>query len=120
VAGCCIIGHSERIVPIFIDRGAPLWNTILPSNAAVLALDVARSLKGSHGEPPQTTIGPTLRIELPTRRTEVSLHGGLSPGAPRGRKNGSFRSGDWTAEAIEERKWARSLARAFAQKGQGS
>jgi hypothetical protein len=45
------------------------------------------------------------------------LHGGLSPGAPRGAKNGNFRNGDWTAEAIEERKWLRSLVRSFAKTG---
>jgi hypothetical protein len=47
------------------------------------------------------------------------LHGGLSPGAPRGRKNGNFKNGEWTGEAIEERRWARSLVRAFAHKEQG-
>jgi hypothetical protein len=45
------------------------------------------------------------------------LHGGLSPGAPRGAGNGNFRNGDWTAEAIEERKWLRSLVRSFAKTG---
>lgn len=45
------------------------------------------------------------------------LHGGLSPGAPRGKQNGNYTNGDWTAEAIEERKWLRSLVSAFAQKG---
>ena len=53
-------------------------------------------------------------------RKRCRLHGGLSPGAPRGSKNGNFKNGDWTAEAIEERRWLRSLVRAFAQKGQGS
>jgi hypothetical protein len=47
-------------------------------------------------------------------RTRCRLHGGLSPGAPRGSKNGNFRNGDWTAEAIAERKWLRSLVRSFA------
>jgi hypothetical protein len=42
-------------------------------------------------------------------RKRCRLHGGLSPSAPRGPKNGNFRNGDWTAEAIEERKWLRSL-----------
>ena len=42
------------------------------------------------------------------------LHGGLSPGAPRGSKNGNFRHGNWTAEAIEELRWLRSLVKAFA------
>jgi hypothetical protein len=47
-------------------------------------------------------------------RKRCRLHGGLSTGAPRGTKNGNFRSGNWTAEAIEERKWLRSLAKMFA------
>ena len=50
-------------------------------------------------------------------RTRCRLHGGLSPGAPRGAKNGNFRNGDWTAEAIEERKWLRSLVQSFAKTG---
>jgi hypothetical protein len=50
-------------------------------------------------------------------RTRCRLHGGLSPGAPRGPKNGNYRTGDWTAEAIEERKWLRSLVQSFAKRG---
>ena len=48
-------------------------------------------------------------------RKRCRLHGGLSPGAPRGPKNGNFQNGDWTAEAIEERKWLRSLLQSFAK-----
>jgi hypothetical protein len=29
------------------------------------------------------------------------------------RVNGNFKNGDWTAEAIEERKWLRSLVRSL-------
>jgi hypothetical protein len=47
-------------------------------------------------------------------RKRCRLHGGLSPGAPRGVKNGNFKSGDWTSESIAERKWLRSLVRSFA------
>src|SRR5215204_2723933 len=47
-------------------------------------------------------------------RTRCRLHGGLIPGAPRGAQNGNYRNGEWTAEATEERKWLRSLVRAFA------
>jgi hypothetical protein len=50
-------------------------------------------------------------------RKRCRLHGGLSTGAPRGAKNGNFRTGDWTAEAIAERKWLRGLVRAFAGDG---
>ena len=46
-------------------------------------------------------------------RKRCRLHGGLSPGAPRGEKNGNYKSGDWTLDAIEERKWLRSLVRSF-------
>ena len=47
-------------------------------------------------------------------RRRCRLHGGLSPGAPRGEKNGNYKSGHWTADAIEERRWLRSLVRSFA------
>jgi hypothetical protein len=50
-------------------------------------------------------------------RKRCRLHGGLSPGAPRGRKNGNFRNGSWTADAVKERKWLRSLVRLFATTG---
>jgi hypothetical protein len=50
-------------------------------------------------------------------RERCRLHGGLSPGAPRGAKNGNFRSGNWTTDAVEERKWLRSLVKAFTSGG---
>jgi hypothetical protein len=46
-------------------------------------------------------------------RKRCRLHGGLSPGAPRGEKNGNYKTGDWTRDAIEERKWLRSLMQSF-------
>jgi hypothetical protein len=48
-------------------------------------------------------------------RKRCRLHGGLSPGAPRGSQNGNYTDGEWTAEAIEERRWLRSLVRGFAK-----
>ena len=50
-------------------------------------------------------------------RKRCRLHGGLSPGAPRGLKNGNYKTGDWTSEAINERKWLRSLVQSFAKSG---
>ena len=50
-------------------------------------------------------------------RKRCRLHGGFSPGAPRGTKNGNFRNGNWTADAIEERRWLRSLVQVFATTG---
>jgi hypothetical protein len=42
-------------------------------------------------------------------RTRCRLHGGLSPGAPKGNANGNFKTGYWTAEAVEERRWMREM-----------
>jgi hypothetical protein len=50
-------------------------------------------------------------------RKRCRLHGGLSPGAPRGLKNGNFKNGNWTTDAIAERKWLRSLVQSFANNG---
>jgi hypothetical protein len=52
-------------------------------------------------------------------RSRCRLHGGLSPGAPKGSQNGNYTNGEWTAEAIEERRWLRSLVLAFAKNGTG-
>jgi len=65
--------------------------------------------------------GAKTRAGSPCRRPPVHgrkrcrLHGGLSPGAPRGSRNGNYTTGDWTADAIEERQWLRSLVRDFAK-----
>jgi hypothetical protein len=37
------------------------------------------------------------------------LHGGASPGAPRGAANGRYVDGHWTCEAVEERRFIRLL-----------
>ena len=38
------------------------------------------------------------------------MHGAYA-GAPRGERNGAYRHGRYTCEAIEERRWARELLR---------
>ena len=57
---------------------------------------------------------PCQEAPIPGRK-RCRLHGGLSPGAPRGPKNGNYKNGDWTTEAIEERRWLRSLVNSFAK-----
>jgi glucans biosynthesis protein len=67
--------------------------------------------------------GARTRSGTPCRRAPIQgrnrcrLHGGLSPGAPTGEKNGNYSNGDWTAEAIEERKWLRELIKTYASLG---
>jgi hypothetical protein len=59
----------------------------------------------------------TLCQRLPVQgRRRCRVHGGLSPGAPRGSRNGNYTNGEWTAEAIEERRLLHSLGlmRAYA------
>jgi hypothetical protein len=63
----------------------------------------------------KTRAGGSCRCPAMRGRKRCRLHGGLSPGAPGGARNGNFTDGSWTAEAIEERKWLRSLVRSFAK-----
>jgi glucans biosynthesis protein len=48
-------------------------------------------------------------------RSRCRIHGGLSPGAPRGDNNGNFKNGFWTAEAVEERRWIREMLQIYAK-----
>ena len=72
------------------------------SDAASVVLCSAKTKAGSPCQRP------------PVRgRKRCRLHGGLSPGAPRGRRNGNYTNGDWTKEALKERRWVRDLVRSF-------
>ncbi|MGA7453974.1 MAG: HGGxSTG domain-containing protein [Rhodoplanes sp.] len=61
--------------------------------------------------------GRACRCPAMRGRKRCRLHGGLSPGAPRGQRNGNFKDGQWTAEAIAERRWLRSLVKQFGTRG---
>ncbi len=75
---------------------------------------------GSHSRCGAKTRGGTSCQRPPVAgRNRCRVHGGLSPGAPRGRRNGNYRRGDWTTEALEELRWLRSLVQAFAKTGTG-
>jgi hypothetical protein len=76
-----------------------------------------RNLRGAPRCGAKTRAGAPCQRPALRGRGRCRLHGGLSPGAPRGAKNGNFKSGDWTAESVEERKWLRSLVRKFAGGG---
>ena len=61
----------------------------------------------------KTRAGTACQCPAMRGRKRCRRHGGLSPGGPRGQQNGNFRDGQWTAEAIEERRWLRTLVREF-------
>jgi hypothetical protein len=44
-----------------------------------------------------------------------AVHGGLSPGAPRGEENGNFKDGFWTCEAVQERRWAKEMVKLYSK-----
>lgn len=48
-------------------------------------------------------------------RNRCRIHGGRSPGAPKGRDNGNYRDGTFTCEAIQERQWLKSVVRTYAK-----
>ena len=56
----------------------------------------------------RTHQGPCSRPPLGGKQ-RCRLHGGLSPGAPKGDRNGNYTEGNWTREAYAERRWLRSL-----------
>jgi len=58
----------------------------------------------------RTRSGPPCRCPA-MLNGKCRIHGGLSPGAPRGPANGNYRDGLWTREAVEERKFIRSLVK---------
>ena len=39
------------------------------------------------------------------------MHGGASPGAPKGKANGSYKHGRFTSEAVESRRMLNALIR---------
>ena len=46
-------------------------------------------------------------------RTRCRIHGGVSPGAPRGEKNANFKDGFWTREAVQERRWTKKMLQLY-------
>jgi hypothetical protein len=43
------------------------------------------------------------------------MHGGSSPGAPKGSRNGNYKTGRFTCEAVEERRRVAAWIRAMGQ-----
>lgn len=68
----------------------------------------------------KTRAGTACQCPAMRGRKRCRLHGGLSPGAPRGPRNGNYRSGEWTIEAAQERKWLRELVKSHATRGRGN
>jgi hypothetical protein len=64
----------------------------------------------------KTRAGSPCRCPAIRDRKRCRLHGGHSSGAPKGRDNGNYRDGTFTAEAIQEEQWLRSMVRRYTKK----
>jgi len=63
----------------------------------------------------KTRRGTACRCPAIRGRLRCRIHGGLSPGAPHGDRNGNFKDGYWTGAAKEERRWIRQMLHAYAK-----
>jgi hypothetical protein len=61
----------------------------------------------------KTRVGGACQCPAIRGRKRCRLHGGRSVGAPKGSANGNFTAGEFTAEAIQERQWLRSMVRTY-------
>ncbi len=61
----------------------------------------------------RTRTGTPCRCPATRGRSRCRLHGGHSPGAPRGEGNGNFKNGFWTCEAVQERRWAKEMVELY-------
>jgi hypothetical protein len=61
----------------------------------------------------KTRAGKSCQCPAIRSRSRCRLHGGRSTGAPSGRDNGNYRDGTFTAEALQERQWLRSVVRTY-------
>jgi hypothetical protein len=72
-----------------------------------------KNMRGAHRCGARTRAGTPCRCPAIRGRTRCRIHGGMSPGAPRGERNGNFGHGFWTCEAVQERRWANKMVRLY-------
>jgi glucans biosynthesis protein len=78
--------------------------------------DLTTRLNNMGGAPrcgAKTRTGTPCQCPAISGRTRCRIHGGLSPGAPRGERNGNFKNGFWTCEAVQERQWAIEMVKLY-------
>jgi hypothetical protein len=64
----------------------------------------------------RTRSGEICKAPAVRGRARCRMHGGRSTGAPRGDRNGNYRTGDWTKEAEAERRWLKKLVNDYANR----
>jgi hypothetical protein len=71
------------------------------------------NLRAAHRCGAKTRAGGACQCPAIRNRRRCRLHGGRNSGAPKGRGNGNYKHGTFTAEAVEERQWLRSVVRTY-------
>jgi hypothetical protein len=66
----------------------------------------------------RTRSGAACKAPAIRGKARCRMHGGKSTGAPKGARNGNFRTGDWTQEVEAERRWMKQLVKQVT-KGKG-
>jgi hypothetical protein len=117
----CSAGAANRALRAESDEGGKqLVQTVHPSTgggggkkSGINPMKQRRLSQVSHVSlcGAKTRAGARCRRPPVRGRKRCRLHGGLSPGAPRGNRNGNYRRGDWTIEVRQERKWVQELLR---------
>jgi len=116
---CALPSIAPSIAVLEVGRGArsttPAARLRARKNLEINPMDQSRSRSSQVSRcGAKTRAGTPCKSPPVQGRRRCRSHGGLSPGAPRGSRNGNYTNGEWTAEALEERRWLRSLARDFA------
>jgi hypothetical protein len=75
------------------------------------------NLRGARRCGARNRAGTSCQCPAMRGRERCRLHGGRSTGAPKGARNGNYKDGTFTAEAIEERQWVKSMIVTFGKSG---
>src|SRR6476646_10418983 len=93
-------------------RGSPILMRHNPMDQSRVMVQLAR-IRAARRCDAKTRAGGACQCPAIRDRKRCRLHGGRSSGAPKGRGNGNYKDGTFTAQAVEERQWLRSIVRAF-------
>jgi glucans biosynthesis protein len=93
-------------------RGEKEKMTSNPMNQARLMRQLA-NIRAAPRCGAKTRAGGTCQCPAIRDRKRCRLHGGRGKGAPKGCGNGNYKDGSFTAEAILEGQWLRSIVRTY-------
>lgn len=103
------------VMTVMTVRGSALNSSNNPMNQE-LVLAQLENIRRAPRCGAKTRAGGSCQCPAIRGRNRCRLHGGRSPGAPKADANGNYKNGTFTAEAIQERQWLRSVARKYSKR----